>query len=240
MPMRIGMLECGITPLEMQHKHGHNLDDFKSLFSAVDPNLSYSDFKAFEGELPSRANSCDAYVITGSADAVYDRPDWMRELQGFLRNAADEKQTLLGICFGHQLLADTFGGEVEKSGKGWGIGVHNYVVNQPMDWMDRDAENKVKTGFSIFATHQDQVITPPPGAQVLAGNAFCPNAMLQINYHILSLQPHPEMSHDYGRDLLQLRRDKIGPAAVDRAIGTLGKENDRHEIAGWLVNFMRG
>ena len=94
--------------------------------------------------------------MTGSAAGVYDDLPWIAPLKSFLRDV-DGRAKLVGLCFGHQILAAAFGGTVEKSAKGWGIGLHTYDLFERADWMD-DA-----TRISVPAIHQDQVIVPPFG-----------------------------------------------------------------------------
>ena len=132
-------------------------------------------------------------------------------------------------------MADTFGGTVEKSTKGWGIGLHHYQIHLPASWMTEGKDH-----FRGVVSHQDQVVEPPPGAKVLAGNAFCPNAMLLIHEHVMSLQCHPEMSPALAYDLLELRRDRIGEEQVREAQATLENDNDSEELGRWMVRFLKG
>jgi GMP synthase-like glutamine amidotransferase len=93
-------------------------------------------------------------VITGSNAGVYDGLRWINDLMAFLRNARGSSK-LIGICFGHQAMAQALGGSVIKSPKGWGIGLHRSELHARPYWMDDDA------AVAVPASHQDQVVTLP-------------------------------------------------------------------------------
>ena len=233
--MNIGLIETGRGTSELQARHGRFTEWFRDLLSTQDGNLTFTDYAAVDGQIPSRPGECAAYVITGSPHSVYEDLPWRAPLQDFLREVSSLGQRIVGICFGHQLLADTFGGEVRRATQGWGIGVHRYDVHAPMPWMDEDI-----TGFDSLVSHQDQVVSPPPGARVIAGSSFCPNGVLQINDNVLSFQNHPEMPFEVSSDLMDLRRDIIEPQVLAAGRASLARPVDREMMARWMVRFLRG
>lgn len=233
--MRVGVLEAGRVPVDLSERHGRYADMFHEVLGAVDEALEFVTYAALDGDLPDQPDSYDAYIVTGSASGVYERTSWMLELQDFLRAAKETGARLLGICFGHQLLADTFGGHVERVARGWGIGLHDYRVHETMPWM----KGLKRDSYRVFASHQDQVVTPPPGAVVLAGSDFCPNGMLKLDENVLSMQCHPEMHHPFAHDLLESRRERIGHDKIDLAQSSLGKSCDRMMVSNWIVDFLR-
>ena len=234
MNMRIGLLETGRATPDLLERHGRYADMFKQLFGGLDDSLVFVDYAVLDGELPQDVDECDAYIVTGSANGVYERLPWMADLQQFLKRAHAAGKRLLGICFGHQLLADTFGGRVEKVDRGWAVGLHDYRIHHALPGVARERDS-----FTVFATHQDQVVSPPPDARVLAGSDFCPNAMLRIGEHVLTLQCHPEMPHQFAHDLLESRRPRLGDDLADQAQSTLFQDCDRWEVAGWLLDFLK-
>ncbi|MDP6709686.1 MAG: hypothetical protein QF893_25380, partial [Alphaproteobacteria bacterium] len=135
--------------------------------------------------------------------------------------------------FGHQLLADAFGGTVEKAAQGWGVGLHRYEVVAPEAWMAPPVP-----AFANIVFHQDQVTVPPPGARLLASSAFCPHAMLRIGDNILTLQSHPEMSKAFATELLEGRRDMVGHATAATALESLRQGDDSHLVARWMLRFL--
>jgi GMP synthase-like glutamine amidotransferase len=127
-------------------------------------------FDIRNGQLPRSVSSCEAYVITGSSAGVYDGLPWINDLMVFLRNARRSSK-LIGICFGHQVMAQAFGSSVIKSPKGWGIGLHRYELHARPYWMDDAA-----AAVAVPAYHQDQVVTLPSDARVIASSEFTPYA----------------------------------------------------------------
>src|SRR5690606_28642593 len=124
------------------------------------------------GGLPDPAG-LEGIVITGSPAGVYEDHAWLAPLRGFIRQAYAAGTPMLGICFGHQIMADALGGEVRKSEKGWGLGRHAYKVRQRPAFLAEAPEN-----LAVACSHQDQVIVPPATAEVLLASEFAPNAGL--------------------------------------------------------------
>ena len=152
--------------------------------------IDYDSFDVPAGELPGVPGAHDAYLITGAAAGVYDGLPWIHELAAFLRAAGGAK--LVGICFGHQIMAEAFGGRVEKVAKGWGVGLHNYPIVQHEPWMDQATRSS-----PIPASHQDQVVQQPPQTDVIASSIFTPYAGLAWHdQRAISFQFHPEFEPD--------------------------------------------
>jgi len=232
--MRIGILEAGRLTSPLLERYGRYTQMFEVVLSGVEPSLEFSFYAALEGEFPKGVTACDGYVISGGANGVYDRLDWMQGLQIFAKDAAASGRKVFGICLGHQLLADAYGGKVVKSDKGWGAGVHRYNVHERQPWMDPERDM-----FSSPVMHQDQVVEIPSGSHVLAGNEFCPNAMVQFNENVASLQCHPEFEVPAVRALIEKRREIIGEEESDKALLSLHDRNDAPLVAKWIVQFLK-
>lgn len=182
--MKVGILKTGRPPRPAIPQFGTYPDMFMELLGR--DAYDWTVYDADEGEYPATPEACDAYIVTGSAAGVYDNDPWIGQLLDFLR-AAKGRAKLVGVCFGHQAMAQAFGGQVIKSPKGWGIGEHDYRVVSQEPWMDGAADIRVP------ASHQDQVVTLPPGAEVFAASDFTPMAALAYrDQPAISMQPHPE------------------------------------------------
>jgi GMP synthase-like glutamine amidotransferase len=159
----------------------------------------------------------------------------MNPLREFIRRAYAEKTPMLGICFGHQIMADALGGDVRKSEKGWGLGRHTYEVKARPAFLSTDAP-----ALRIACSHQDQVIVPPAEAQVFLASEFTPNAgLVYANGAAISLQPHPEFDDDYTLALAELRRGSAPDEVIDAAVGSLAAPSDSRDTAGYLGAFLR-
>lgn len=229
--MRLGILKTGAPPPALEAQFGGYPEMFMELLG---PGAhDYRVFDAAAGELPGAADACAAYLITGSSAGVYDDLPWIAPLQDFLR-AARGRTRLVGVCFGHQIMAEAFGGRVIKSPKGWGVGLHSYEVRATAPWMGEAPQR-----FSAAASHQDQVVEPPPGAQLLAASPFTSYAMLAYGDDAISLQPHPEFSPDYARALVEARRgSRYSDEQADAAVASYDQPNDRREIGRWISAFL--
>lgn len=228
--MKLGILETGAPPEALIDRFGGYGEMMRRMLGPAFPTTVYD---VRSGQLPSDGAECDGWLITGSAAGVYDPDPWIADLTAFLREASGAAP-MVGICFGHQVMAQAFGGEVVKSPKGWGVGLHTYEVERAYPWMDSTAS------ISLSVSHQDQVVSLPPGAEVVASSAFTPLAVLAYpDRRALSLQAHPEFDADYTRALIASRRgSRIDEAFADAAIGSLAGEDDRQRVAVWLRRFL--
>lgn len=225
--MRIGILQCGEIPEALIPAHGGMGAMIRRL---VPPGCEATPHDVTTG-LPESPTACDAWLITGSAAGVYDDLPWIPPLKDFLA-AARGKAKLVGICFGHQILAEALGGRVEKSGKGWGIGLHRYEVTAAAPWMDGAG------AVHVAASHQDQVVQAPPGARTCLASDFTPFAGLDYG-DAISFQCHPEFTRDFCIALLEGRREMHG-AAGEAAIRSLRAPNDAARMRGWIARFLEG
>lgn len=236
--MRLGILEAGRPPAPLDEKHGYYPAMFADLLRPHLPEGSEIDgFAVIDGEFPGSVADRDAWLITGSAFGVYDEDPFIARLHDFARAVADADVPMVGICFGHQVIAQALGGRAEKSDKGWGVGAHSYRVREARDWLGAP----VGAEFATYVSHQDQVTAPPAGATVLASSPFCENAMLAIGDKIVTLQSHPEMPSAYVRELYDARRPRVGDERVDEALGTISdgaRATDADRVAGWIGAFL--
>ena len=231
--MHIAIIETGAPPEALLAKHPTYPAMMQRLIAPLAPHFSFSTHRVFDGGRVPRPGEFDGLVIMGSAAGVYEDHPWITPLEDLIRAAAAADKPQVGVCFGHQLMAQAFGGKVEKSDKGWGIGVHRYHVAGSEGWM-KPAPTKIACAVS----HQDQVIAPPPGARTLAASPFCPHAVLSYAQGpAISFQMHPEFDHQYAADLIGVRRNRYGEAMADAALSSLNERSDRDLLAQWMVNF---
>lgn len=227
----IGILQCGEAPAPLTPVHGSYAAMVRRLLGPARDSVT---FDVTRGVLPDRVDECDAYVLTGSPAGVYDDLPWIAPLLGFLQQAKGRAR-LVGICFGHQALAQALGGRVTKAPAGWGIGLHRYAVTARAPWMDQPATEGAASVLAP-ASHQDQVVDCPPGARVVLASAFTPFAGLDYG-DAISVQFHPEFTQDFAIALIGQRRDRYGPGAA-AAIASYGGPDDTARVAGWIGRFL--
>ena len=229
--MNLGILETGAPPGDLQQRFGSYGDMFRRLLG---PAYQYSYYDVRSGQLPDTGAAHDGYLITGSASGVYDGDAWIESLKTFVQELSG-RRPLVGICFGHQLMAEAYGGRVIKSPKGWGAGLHSYEISTRASWMEPDSAT-----LSIPVSHQDQIVELPGGATVLASSSFTSFAVLEYSQRrAISFQGHPEFSPEYATELIELRRGtRYPPDFADAATASLQRPNDSARVAAWVRRFI--
>jgi len=231
--MKITIIQTGEVPVSLRQDFGPYPAMFERMFARAGHDFAFETVPVFDGAPMPDAASLDGIVITGSAAGVYEDHAWLEPLRGFIRNAYDLRTPMLGVCFGHQIMADALGGDVRKSEKGWGLGRHVYGVRQRPAFMTGAPEL-----LAVACSHQDQVIVPPAEAEVILASDFTPNAGLAYrNGAALSFQPHPEFDDDYTLALAELRRGKAPDAVVDAAIASVERKSDSADVARYIGAF---
>lgn len=223
--LKIGILETGRLPDELIEQFSNYPDMFGAWLAPTE--AEFRNYAALDGVLPSNPDECDLWLITGSRFGAYEDHDWIPPLEQFIRDCRDAGQKMLGICFGHQLIAQALGGRVEKSPKGWGLGVHKYSV---ADWPEQ--LGTPPDGLEIQAFHQDQVTELPSGGTRIASSEFCENAGIWYPGFALTVQGHPEFSKPFASALMESRRGTLlKDDEVDQALCTMANDTTRHELA---------
>jgi len=224
--MKIAVLETGAPPGTLVEEYG----DYPSMFAdLLGPGFEVESFDVQGGRLPPEKSAYGAYLITGSPAGVYEPLPWIAPLEEFIRAAKHSK--MVGVCFGHQVMAEALAGKVEKSDKGWGAGLHRYDVLRSEPWMDEAAT------IAAPASHQDQVVVQPPNTDVIAASEFTPIAALAWRDRpAISFQFHPEFSPAYAKALIEKRFDVV--PAPERAIASLDAPNDNERVGGWIRRFL--
>ena len=223
--MKLAILETGRPPGSLAEEFG----DYPAMFEAMlGPGFEIEIFHVQAGELPA-PDAHDAVLITGSPAGVYDPLAWIPGLLDFIRAAKDSR--MVGICFGHQAMAEALGGHVEKSDKGWGAGLHRYDITRQEPWMDG------ASSIADPASHQDQVVVQPPNTDVIAASEFTPFAGLAwTDRPAISFQFHPEFSPAFAKALIEKRYDIVSDP--DAAIASLDAPNDNARVASWIRRFL--
>jgi GMP synthase-like glutamine amidotransferase len=208
----------------------------EKMFAAAGVPWRFDRFDTMLGRYPDSFDGYDAVLLTGSkADAFSDEP-WVRELRRRVTELLQKRRKLLGICFGHQLIAHCLGAQVGRAPNGWGMGrmAYEWIGPTPLKPGSADAT------LNLLASHQDQVLTLPVGATLQARSDFCPIAAYSIDDNVFCVQPHPEFIEAYSAYLLDKRRDKVGEERYAAARAQLSLPHDGLEVARFMQAFVEG
>ena len=222
--MRIGILQTGHAPETIKAELGEYSDMFERLLAGQ--GLSFVRYDVVDMDFPESVRAADGWLITGSKHGAYEDLPFIPPLEDFIREAYAAHVPVVGICFGHQIIAQALGGKVEKFGGGWAVGPTTYRIGGQ--------------DYSLNAWHQDQVTELPEGAEVIGGNDFCRNAALAYDDRILTVQPHPEFTAEMIRMLIEQRgRGVVPDARLDEALARLGAPTDNAAMAQQIADFFK-
>ncbi|SHI78125.1 GMP synthase (glutamine-hydrolysing) [Shimia gijangensis] len=222
--MKIGILQTGHSPDELKPEVG----DYGEMFIALlgDHGFDFEVFSVVDQEFPASAEAADGWLITGSKHGAYEDHPWIPPLEDLIREIVETGRPLIGVCFGHQIIAQALGGKVEKYAGGWAVGRQVYDFGG--------------TEMAFNAWHQDQVTERPEGAVVLASNTFCENAALVYGDQILTVQPHPEFGAAMVDGLIQTRgKGNVPQELLDAATEKLSEPVSSQTFADQMADFFR-
>ncbi|MFK8077015.1 MAG: type 1 glutamine amidotransferase [Granulosicoccus sp.] len=193
--MNIAILNLS-SPDKGFDRHGNAAELIERWISPSFSEAKFSPIYIAIGEpLPDTPTNYDGYILSGSEKGVYDETEWMEPLKKFLDQVKEQKIPVFGICFGHQIMAEVFGGKAEKSDAGFVVGVHEY--------------NEEESSYTAHAMHQDQVVEVPKGATVIASASYCPVAALNYDFPARSVQFHPEFQKPLVEDAIDAFEGKL-------------------------------
>jgi GMP synthase (glutamine-hydrolysing) len=223
--MKIGILQAGHVPDDLSERHGSYPDMFARMLAGH--GFTFETWEVLAGKFPQGIHVCDGWLITGSRHGTYEPLEWIPPLEDFIRKAYQAGVPMVGICFGHQIMAQALGGKVEKFAGGWGVGRHRYTYH--------DGEE-----FELHAMHQDQVTEKPEEARTIASSEFCVYAALAYRGNAISFQPHPEYNADFARDLLSARAGTVVPSEqAFEAIRQIEGDLDSAKVAMRIATFFK-
>ena len=222
--MRIGILQTGLAPDELKPESGDYPDMFARLLDGH--GLDFVAYRVVEMEFPKDVHECDGWLLTGSRHGAYEDHPFIPVLEDFIRRAYAEAVPMVGICFGHQIIAQALGGKVERFEKGWAVGPTDY---------DFGGET-----ITLNAWHRDQVTERPEGAEVIACNDFCTNAALVYGDRAFTVQAHPEFRPEFVNGLMQTRGKGLVPDTLMAEAGArLDQPLDDQIIARRIAEFFK-
>lgn len=221
--MKIGILQTGHSPDELRPTTG----DYSNLFERLldGQGFAFETYNVVDGDFPEGPDICDGWLITGSKHGAYEDHPWIPPLETLIRDVYTLGKPMIGVCFGHQIIAQALGGKVEKFTGGWAVGRQTY------DW-DGDT-------VALNAWHQDQVTRRPEAAAVVASNPFCENAALVYGNKVFTVQAHPEFNGDVIDGLIKYRGGAVPADLIADAKAGLQADVDNAAIARQMGQFFK-
>ncbi len=209
-------------------------EKFFDLLSAQDADVEIDTYLASEHEFPANIDDYDAYLVTGSPASVHDDFDWIARLTELILAANERRKRILASCFGHQLVAKTFGGRVEHNEGGWAIGNYRLQITRDFAWMTPPADTT-----DLFHFNQERVTRLPPGAQSFAHAEEYPDFAYTLGDNILCFQGHPEQPLRAMNNFLDTMIGRLDDAHIERARRRIHDGRPDADIWGqWMIRFI--
>ena len=164
--------------------------------------------------LPPRVRDYQAILVTGSPSSMVQPESWMLRMGEYLREAAERRVPVLGVCFGHQVLGHVFGATVRRSPRGREIG----TVTCELTAQGRQDPlfDGIPARFDVQATHEDAVEELHREMEILATNAHTHNQAFRVGDYVRAVQFHPEVDVATMRALIESRVAKLEAEAASR------------------------
>jgi len=223
--MKIGILMTGHAAREVEERFG----DYDAMFARLlsGHGFDFATYNVVDEAYPGGPGDCDGWLITGSKHGAYEDHPWIPPLEAFIRDVKASGRPLIGVCFGHQIVAQALGGKVIKHPAGWVVGRTEYEIEG--------------SRLALNAWHQDQVVKLPAGAEVIGRSENCAHAALRIGGNILTIQPHPEFDRGVLDSLIRHRGPGVVPdAQLEQAAASLDTPIDAPRFARRMAGFLTG
>ena len=222
--MKIGILATGHAPDSLKT----DLGDYPAMFTTLldGHGFTFETWDIENQQFPQSVSQADGWLITGSRHGVYENHPWIKPFETFVRQAYETHIPMVGVCFGHQIIAQALGGTVTKFSGGWNIGHTDYTFEG--------------APLALNAWHQDQVTQIPADARVIGQNNFCENAFLLYSNRAFTLQAHPEFESEFIEGLARTRAPGVVPTdLIEAAYEALDNPIQNQVIARRIADFFK-
>ncbi len=230
--MKIAILQTDHIPEHRREVAGGNYPEmFANLFFKLSYIIDFDVFDVTEEEYPEDYSIYDGFMITGSKSTAFDTDPWIEVLKSQIVDIYAMGKKMIGICFGHQILAQALGGKVARAKCGFSVGVRTVKVMSKKEWME-----PYSPYLSLLFYHQDMVVNMPEGSELIGSSDYCPVQMFCLNNQVLGIQAHPEMLKIHNHALIKEYQDQI-ENEFHRALESLRIRDNSLVIGHWMANF---
>lgn len=230
--MKLCILDNDVLDDSVQPVWGSYSQMFERLLREAGFRGTVHAFNAIDGLYPDSFDDYDAVLLTGSRHDSFSNEPWVVELRSQVTDLLRQQKKLVGICFGHQLIATCLGARVARAPQGWGLG------RQVYQWHGMPGVEAEVGSVALLASHQDQVLEIPKGTHLLASNPNCPVAGYFLGTQVLCIQSHPEFDADYMAFLLGKRRTSVGESIYQKLLTGLQAGHEGLRMGRIIVRFL--
>ena len=230
--MHIAVLVTNTDQSAFAAHHPRDAEKFKVLLKAVRPDWQVTTFEVTENDFPASLAGFDGLLIGGSPASVNDENHWIERLSDLIQSAFAAGIPMMGVCFGHQAIAQALGGKVGPNPGPFILGTTEITFTVRAPWMPADAGS-----ITLASAHGEQVIALPDGAEVLGESPSCPIAAYRIGTQVFATQHHPEMTSDFLAALVEEFAPEFTPDVGERARASLAKPSEGPRFAEWIAGF---
>lgn len=230
--MHIAVLVTNTDQSAFAARHPRDAEKFTVLMKGARPDWQVTTFEVTENVFPASLAGFDGLLIGGSPASVNDENHWIERLSELIRKAFDDGVPMMGVCFGHQAIAQALGGKVGPNPGSFVLGTTETRLIAPAPWVS-DGEDRI----TLASAHGEQVTALPSGAEVLGESAGCKVAAYRIGSRVFATQHHPEMTPGFLAALIEEFAPDFPPEVGTRARASLARSPEGPRFAEWIARF---
>jgi len=230
--MHIAVLVTNTDQSAFAARHPRDAEKFTVLLKTARPDWQVTTFEVTENDFPASLQGFDGLLIGGSPASVNDENHWIERLSDLIRQAHGAGVPMMGVCFGHQAIAQALGGTVGPNPGDFILGTTETTFTARAPWMPAEARK-----ITLASAHGEQVTALPQGAEVLGESPACPVAAYRIGTLVFATQHHPEMTPAFLAALVEEFAPEFPPEIGRHARASLAQAPEGPRFAEWIARF---